>query len=149
MKVGEYCNREVVIIRKDESLKAAAELMRKYHVGDVILVNEELEKRIPIGIITDRDLVIEVLALGLEPEKLFSTDIIVEPLCLIQEDKSIFDALELMRDNKIRRLPVVDINGALVGIITIDDITELLTEMVGCIAEVINKQQKKELKRRI
>jgi predicted transcriptional regulator len=62
MKIGEYCNRDVIIINGDESVKMAAELMRTYHVGDVILVEEQEGQKVPIGIVTDRDLVMEVIS---------------------------------------------------------------------------------------
>lgn len=147
VKVGEFCNREVVIIKPDEPLKNVAELMRKYHVGDVVLTKEEQARRIPIGIITDRDLVLEVLAPGLQMDKLTAGDISMSPLCSIHEEKNIFDALELMKEKGFRRLPVVGDNGALIGIITVDDIIELFTEMIGSMTQVIKRQQKQEIKR--
>lgn len=147
MKVGEFCNREVVIVKGDESLKVVAELMRTHHVGDVVLIKEEHQKRIPMGIITDRDLVLEILVPGLELEKVAAKDIMTEPLCLIHENNSLFDALELMKERGIRRLPVVDDANALVGILTIDDLIEILTEMIGCISDVIKVQPKQEKRR--
>lgn len=148
MKVGEFCNREVVIIKSEEALKNVAELMRKHHVGDVVLIKEDQGKRIPVGIITDRDLVLEIMAPGLQMEKLAAHDIVTEPLCLIHEDKSIFDALELMKEKGIRRLPVVGDNDALVGILTTDDLIEFFNEMLGNMTEVIKRQQKQEIKRK-
>lgn len=121
--------------------------MRKHHVGDIVVIKEDQGKRIPIGIITDRDLILEVMAPGLQIEKLTVRDIVVSSLCSIHEKKSIFDALELMKEKGFRRLPVVGDDDALIGIITVDDIIELFTEMIGSMAEVIKRQQKQEIKR--
>jgi CBS domain-containing protein len=88
MKIGEFCNRQVVIANGNDSLKSIAELMRTHHVGDVVLVEEKEGKRIPTGIITDRDLVLEVIAAGLDSEKLFARDLIISPLSSIEKIKT-------------------------------------------------------------
>ncbi|MDI9819010.1 MULTISPECIES: CBS domain-containing protein [unclassified Legionella] len=148
MQVGEFCNREVVILYGDESVKAAAELMRSHHVGDVVLVEEQQGKCVPTGLISDRDLVVEVMVPGLQPEKLAAKDIVTRPVLLAHEKDSLFDALEVMREKGIRRLPVVDDNQALIGIITIDDIIDILTEMLGCVVQVIKRQRDLETQER-
>jgi len=62
MSAGEYCNREVVVVHKDEPLREAIKLMRSQHVGDVVVVEQRHEQTIPLGILTDRDIVVEILA---------------------------------------------------------------------------------------
>ena len=148
MTVGEHCNREVVIISGDESVKVAAELMRRHHVGDVVLVEERKGKRVPIGIVTDRDLVVEVMAAGLVAEELAVRDIVIESPFIVREDDSLFDALEMMRSRRVRRVPVVDADGELVGIITVDDIIGLLAEMLDDLAAVVERQREREIERR-
>lgn len=148
MRIGEYCNREVVIIKSDESVKAAAELMRTHHVGDLVIVEKQNNKQVPIGIITDRDLVIEVMAAGLAPEVLTVRDILTEQLNFVVENDSFFDALDLMRTKKVRRLPVVNHENSLVGIITMDDILDILAEMITQVASIIKLQQRKEIRQR-
>ncbi|QBR84479.1 CBS domain-containing protein [Legionella israelensis] len=148
MLVGEFCNREVVMVEPEESVKTAADLMRKHHVGDVVLVEERGGKRAPIGIVTDRDLVVEVMALGLEPEKLTVRDIVIDDVLFIHENDSLLDALNLMKTKGVRRLPVVGSDSSLVGIIAVDDITDVLTEMLGYVAGVSEHQQKMEAKKR-
>lgn len=100
MRVGEYCNRDVVVINGNESVKNAAELMRTYHVGDLVLVEEHHNRKIPIGIVTDRDLVIEVMAAGVQPESLLVRDILTDPFSCVFENDSLFDALEIMHSKK-------------------------------------------------
>ena len=148
MQVGEFCNREVIIIGSDESVKDAAELMRRHHVGDVVLVEEREGRRVPVGIITDRDLVLEVMVPGLEPEALAVKDIVTSALSNVRVDDSLFDALEMMRAKAIRRLPVVDADGALAGILTVDDVMALLTEMLGRLSAVVERQRSREARQR-
>ncbi|KTD68268.1 CBS domain protein [Legionella steelei] len=149
MRVGEYCNRNVVVINGNESVKNAAELMRSYHVGDLVLIEEHDSQKIPICIVTDRDLVIEVMAAGVKPESLLVRDILTEPFRCVFENDSHFDALEIMHSPKIRRLPVINDDKTLIGIITLDDLIEILTEAMGQIVNVVKLQQKKEARQRI
>lgn len=148
MIVGEYCNRDVVVINCNESVKNAAELMRHYHVGDLVLLEEQKNKKSPVGIVTDRDLVIEVMAAGIAPESLLIKDIITEPFSSVFENDNLLDALELMHSKKIRRLPVINNDKALVGIITLDDLIEILAENMAKVVDVIKLQQQKEAKQR-
>lgn len=148
MKVGECCNREVVVIGGDESVKDAADLMRRHHVGDVVLVEEREGGRVPVGLVTDRDLVLEVMVPGLDPAALAVRDILTAPLVTAGVDDSLFDALEVMRARAIRRLPVVDARGVLAGILTVDDVTGLLTEMLGRLSAVVERQQSRERSQR-
>lgn len=148
MKIGEFCNREVVVIKSDESVKVAAELMRTHHVGDLVLVEEQNKKWVPIGIITDRDLVVEVMASGLTPDSLAVKDILTEPLVFLFENDSFFDALDLMHTQRVRRLPIVNSDNSLVGIITIDDMVDILSEKLTQIVSLVKLQQKKEAKKR-
>ena len=148
MRVGEVCNREVVVINTDESVKVAAELMRKYHVGNVVVVEEREGKRVPVGIVTDRDLVLEVLIPGLAPEDLAVRDVASAPLATVESGDSLFAAMELMETKAVRRLPVVEADGSLSGILTVDDLSELLTGLQGQLAGVVNRQRKKEAQKR-
>ncbi|APF04138.1 TPA: CBS domain-containing protein [Legionella pneumophila] len=148
MRIGEFCNRDVVMMNGDESVKQAAELMRAHHVGDIVLVEELKRRRVPIGIVTDRDLVVEVMALDVNPEELAVQDIVTRSVLLAREEDSLIDSLALMQEKGVRRLPVVDNDDELVGIITIDDITELLAEMLHKVVGVVDRQQKVEKQQR-
>jgi CBS domain-containing protein len=148
MQAGDVCNREVIVIQADESVQVAAELMRRHHVGDVVLYREEGGRRIPTGIVTDRDLVVEVLVPGLDPTALAVRDIVTSPLSVARTDDSLFDALERMRAKAVRRLPVVDADGALAGILTMDDVIGLFTEMQVRLWAVVERQREREERRR-
>ena len=122
--------------------------MRHHHVGDVVVVEERDGLRIPVGIVTDRDLVVEIMATELDQGVITVGDIIEQELATVKEDVAIFDAVQYMRNKTVRRLPVVDENGALVGILTLDDLLELLSEELLAIAKLVNYQRQKEMRGR-
>jgi CBS domain-containing protein len=144
MPISEVCNREVVIVRADDSVLEAARLMRKHHVGDVLVVEDRGGSRVPIGIVTDRDLVVEIMAAQLDPMAITVGDIMVSELVTVKESAGLFEAIEYMHAKGVRRLPVVDDNGGLAGILTLDDLLELLAEEMAALARLVKYEQKKE-----
>jgi len=144
MPVGEICNRDVIIVRREDTILAAAKLMRQNHVGDVVVVDEKDGSRLPVGIVTDRDLVVEIMATELDQKVITAGDIMIEELVTVKENLGVFEAIQYMRAKAIRRLPVVDERGALVGILTLDDLLQLLSEELVAIARLITSQQQKE-----
>lgn len=148
MRAGEYCNREVVVIEQDASITEAAKIMREYHVGDVVIVRSENGKQIPIGILTDRDIALEIVATGADPEALRVGDAMSYELTTVNEDDDLMHVIEIMRDRGIRRVPVVDLDEALVGIITVDDLLDLLSEVFIDIVHLVDTQRKREARTR-
>ena len=148
MSIKEYCNREVVIVEKTESIRKAVELMRSYHVGDVIVVEKRNGGTVPVGILTDRDIVIEILAEDVDLDKVSVGDVMSYELVTIDERIELMDAIKLMRSRGVRRAPVVDVEGSLVGIFTVDDVLALVAEQLVDIASLISKEQSKETKLR-
>lgn len=145
MSVGEFCNRQVVIARPESDIIAVAKLMRHHHVGDVVIIQEkEGENRVPVGIITDRDLVIELLALEVNLELLTVEDVMSYELVTCRESDGIWDTLQRMQSKAIRRMVVVSDEGSLVGILTVDDLLELLAGEMAILAKVVLGQQAKE-----
>lgn len=144
MSVGEVCNRDVVVIKKGESALDAALLMRRFHVGDLVVVEEEGGQRIPVGILTDRDIVIEAVAEDVNSRELTVGDIMSSDLVTVNEDEDIVDTVKMMRTNGIRRVPVVDRAGVLVGIVTVDDLIELLAEVLDDLTKLIRREQTRE-----
>lgn len=141
MTVGRVCNRDVVVTRAEDSLRSVAQLMREHHIGDVVVVEEHGGAPVPVGIVTDRDLVVEVIAEGVVPDALSVGDIMSFELVIAHEEDSLWDALQRMRVNAVRRIPVVDGRGALVGILTLDDLLELLAGELTDLARVANRQR--------
>ena len=148
MRVGEYCNREVVVIEQEESVTAAARIMREYHVGDVVIIRSQQGKQIPLGIITDRDIALEIVAKAADPEMISVGDAMSYELTTVNEDDDLMQAIEIMRDKGIRRLPVVDLDETLVGILTVDDVLDLFSEVFIDIVHLIDRQRKREASKR-
>ena len=148
MSAGEYCNRDVVIISKDASVRDAVNLLRNYHVGDVVVVEKVAGKNHPIGILTDRDIVVEILAKEVDVDSVTVGDVMSLKLVTVTEQTSLLDTLESMHQHGIRRLPVVETAGGLVGIITLDDLLELFAEQISKVAALMKNEQRRELKQR-
>ncbi len=144
MPISELCNREVVIVSPRDTALEAARLMRQHHVGDVLVVEERGGVRMPVGIITDRDLVLEILAPRLDAEGITVGDIMLTELATIKEDSGLFEAIGYMRSKGVRRLPVVDGKGGLIGLLTLDDLIELLADEMSSLAKLVRYEQKKE-----
>lgn len=144
MSVGEVCNREVVVVGQQADAGEAARLMREFHVGDLVVVEHQGERNIPLGIVTDRDLVMEVLAQGVDAGSVSVMDFMVQPLETADEGDDILETLHRMRSKGLRRMPVVDANGALAGILTVDDILDLLSEELMDVVALSALQRQKE-----
>ncbi|BBI99000.1 hypothetical protein FGKAn22_06930 [Ferrigenium kumadai] len=148
MAIGEICNREVVILGRNESALDAARLMRQHHVGDVLVVEERTGRKEPVGIVTDRDLVVEIMAPGLGPAAITVGDIMGGELVTVRENTGVFEAIQYMRSKGVRRLPVVDAHNGLVGILALDDLLELLSEELLAISKLVKLEQQKEARSR-
>ena len=144
MPVGEICNREAITVRRGGSALDAARLMRQHHIGDVLVVEDRGGVRVPIGIVTDRDLVVEIMASELNQKLIAVGDFMVPELATIKENAGVFEAIQYMRAKGVRRLPVVDDSGGLVGILTLDDLLELLAEELLALAKLVAHEQKME-----
>lgn len=149
MLVGEYCNRDVVTISKNESIRNAAKLMRKHHVGDVLVVESKNGNRVPIGMITDRDIVIEVIAGDVDLDDLWVEDIMSFRLVTSNEKDDLMTTIKRMRINGVRRIPIVNQAGGLVGILSIDDILDVITEQLMDVDQIIAKENSNERESRM
>ena len=147
MNLAELCNREVVIIEPDKPVLEAAKLMRQYHVGDLVVVEKRQGLPLPIGLLTDRDIVIEIVAAEVGFETVTVGDVMSTELLTVSETATIADAIKLMRDRGVRRLPVVNEQGSLEGIITVDDLIDIIAELMKDIVGLIGSEQKKELRK--
>lgn len=148
MSVGEFCNREVVVIGPDEPARAIALLMREHHVGDVLVVEQRDGRRVPVGIVTDRDLVIEVLASESDPGQFRVADIMTGDLLTARQADDTMETLQRMRNAGVRRMPVVADDGALVGIITVDDFINVFAEQMEDLVRLVSREQLRERKLR-
>ncbi|MCO6427426.1 CBS domain-containing protein [Nitrosomonas communis] len=144
MPIGEICKREVVITQREDTVLQAAKLMRQHHVGDVMVVDDGNGKRVPVGIVTDRDLVVEVIATGLDPAAITVGDIMVSDFATVKENAGVFESIQYMRVKGVRRMPVVDDDNELIGIVTLDDLLALLSEELDALVKLVAHEQQKE-----
>lgn len=144
MAIGEICNRQVVFAARGATVKQAAQLMREYHVGTLVIADDMDGSRTPCGIVTDRDIVVGVVAKELDPDTLKASDIMGTELVTALDTDGVAETIELMRSKGVRRVPVIDARGTLVGIVTFDDILELLAEEMQGLARMVSREQKRE-----
>ena len=149
MPIGELCNREVVFATQETTITEAAQLMRRYHVGDLVVVEEVNGKRVPLGIVTDRDIVIEVIAKSQPFENCTVDKIMSSHLVSVPESEGVIETIRLMRTHAIRRISVVSNDGALIGILSVDDVLPLLAEELSELAKISQRQQTREVRSRL
>jgi len=149
MSIKDLCNREVICAPRETSIAQAAKLMRQHHVGDVVVVDRADAQRMPIGIVTDRDIVVEVVALGVDPETVTLGDLMSwGQLVTVLETDTYAATLRLMHNKGVRRIPVVDAAGVLVGIISIDDMLPQFVGELSELAELAARGRKREAETR-
>ncbi|PKO91361.1 MAG: CBS domain-containing protein [Betaproteobacteria bacterium HGW-Betaproteobacteria-1] len=148
MPMSELCNAEVITVERNTTVTEACKRMRQNHVGAVVVMDSKNGKTTPVGIVTDRDVVVELVATELDPDVITVGDIMVPSLTVINKSAGLFEAIRLMADKGVRRLPVVDDDGTLCGIMTLDDILLLLAEELGALNKLVEREQKSEAKRR-
>lgn len=140
MTAGEYCNREVVIVEPEVSIIEVASMMREYHVGTLVVVDREGDISHPIGVITDRDLVIDVIAQKVPLDALVVKDVMNKELVSVTEQETLLNTIALMQGKGVRRVVVVDGNGSLQGIISADDAVELLAEAMNNLCNLVGRE---------
>lgn len=144
MNAGDICTRIVVFANQGDSVYRAAQLMRRFDVGNVVVVDEENRVRRPVGIVTDRDITVKVVANGLDPRQLEVGEVMMGDLVTIEESMNLDQIVDVMEGSGVRRLPVVNEQGGLEGIIALDDILDLLAEELGAVATLIQRQQERQ-----
>ena len=149
MTVGDVCTRDVVVAPKTDMLVDAAQRMRTSHVGAVVIVEYTRGRQVPIGIVTDRDIVVSVVA-G-DPDHLnfmLISDMMTTDLVTARADDSIDAGIRLMQQHGIRRLPVVDADGGLVGILTLDDVLKYLAGEQSLLVGLMARGRRQEREHR-
>ena len=148
MPVSSICNHNVATIDPEADMTEAAKRMREIHVGDLVVTQYQGGREVPIGVITDRDIVIEVIAKGVEPDQVKVGDAMSRDIVAVHDDNSIDFALKEMQRVGVRRLPVVDSGGKLIGVLAMDDVVDHLASQLTHIAGAIRTEQYIETKTR-
>lgn len=136
MTIYTVCQTNVVSVSPQTTIAFVADLMREKNLGCVIITEDHK----PIGIVTDRDLALRINIRSEEKESAEISTIMTTDVRTIRKDTGIFQAVQVMKSSRVRRLPVVDMGGRLVGLITVDDILRLLARELGEIARIIGNE---------
>ena len=143
MRINEMCTKEVVCCRADTTALEAARLMRSRRVADVVVVSDG-EEPVPLGLVTDRDLAVEVLGNGREAAIMPLSGLVRAPVVIAADYEDVHAALERMRAHGVRRMPVVDDRGTLVGLVTLDDLLGALLADMRALLETTGRAQRRE-----
>lgn len=146
MTISDLCKRVVVTIRRDATAEEAAQMMRASHIGNVVVV-DPADTRKPIGIITDRDITVEVVAQGLAPAQTMVGAVMSAPVVSLREEDSFIEALDKMSARGVRRAPVLDRDGNLKGLVSVDDLVPLLARELAKIGALIRHGQAAEMRK--
>ena len=142
MNVGEICVRNVVTVSESDELSKAAGVMRERHVGYLVVIEAKVDGSgsLPIGVLTDRDIVVGVVAKDADPRALRVGDLMTRQPVVVNENTSLSQALAEMRNIGVRRIPVVGRGGVLVGVLSLDDILSAISEELLGVAGSIRKE---------
>jgi CBS domain-containing protein len=148
MQLKDLCVFDVACCTRDITVTAAARLMREHHTGDLVVIDNADEEREPVGIVTDRDIVVEVIAQERDPNKTTVGDIMSTRLVIASESEDASQALQRMVAHGVRRIPVVDDEQYVQGIVTLDDMLRVHAEAANSLAQVVSKGQTHEQRAR-
>jgi CBS domain-containing protein len=149
VKAGEICQRQVVTTTRDAALPAAARLMRQHHVGCLVVVEQSGGQTRPIGVLTDRDLVVEIIANEVPLDTVTVGDVMTFALLKVCESDNVLEVAQRMRYRGVRRVPVItESSGELVGIIAMDDILRLLSEELSLLSSITARETEQEQSKR-
>lgn len=144
MLIKEICIGNVVVCGAQTSALQAASLMRHKHVGDVVVVDNPSAEGVPLGVVTDRDLAVEVLGNGLDAAKTTVGSLMHTPVVIAHETEDTALVIARMRAHGVRRVPVVAGEGEVVGIVTLNDLLKVLVGEVSALLESMTKGQENE-----
>ncbi|MDZ4844502.1 MAG: CBS domain-containing protein [Chitinophagales bacterium] len=141
MHIGAICSRETIIASPADSIQTASQQMLQYNVGSLVLVETDAKGNKPVGIVTDRDIVLKVIAPELKISEVKLADIMSTKLLTAKETDDVYETLKKMRAKVVRRIPVVDEEGYLKGMLTIDDLLEFFNKEMGEVVSLFKKEQ--------
>ena len=143
--INEYMSSDPVTARGGEGLLDAARRMRELHVGCLVVVDGPAGEHRPVGILTDRDIVVGVVAQTDQKLHLLRVDdVMTQELVLARESEDVDEVLRRMQAKGVRRVPVVDSSGTLKGLLSFDDILEHVREQIGALAGLIGRERRRE-----
>lgn len=137
MAVRDYCRRDACTATPDESIREAAKRMDARGVGCLVVVDAQQR---PIGILTDRDIVMRVLRRHADADSVQVGTVMERDPSSVRDGTPLDTAVRVMRRDTVRRMPVVDDAGRLVGILSVDDALQLLASELAGVAQAVRAQ---------
>ena len=136
MPIDDILKAPVRVLPPDATCMEAARMMRDENIGCIVVAEQDR----PLGIVTDRDLVLRVMAPGGEAEKFQLRDVMTNEPIFVSADQSLDQVVAAMRDLAIRRVPAVDEHGNLCGMVSLDDVLLRLADQLGDLAEAVRAE---------
>ena len=146
-QLKDFATSAVSVVEPETPTLLVAQLMRKHHIGALVVVDAH-QKTLPIGIVTDRDLVLELMAEGLDPAVFTAGDIMSADLVTATPEMDALEAVQLMKTHRLRRLVIIDDEDRLVGIVTMEDLLELLASELANLAAGLAGARDREISER-
>ena len=143
MRIEEICSRIVVVALPATTVHEGARLLREHHVGALVVIDSRQTSR-PLGVVTDRDMVVEVLAMGIDPAKVTVGDLMSGSIVSVNASEGVLESIRLMQSEGVRRVVVVDNAGALVGIVSFNDLVPYVSEALAGLSNAITGAQSRE-----
>lgn len=144
MRVERFYTRSVIGIPRASTIEKAAEMMRKYHVGALVVMGEPPDENKIVGFLTDRDIVMQAVAEGYAPEEITVGEVMTPEVASIAEDSDLHAALETMRVAGVRRLLVTKPEGGIAGILSVDDVVDALAADLSSLAGLMKSERVRE-----
>jgi len=148
MNIGGICQRNVVKLERKASVLEAAQAMRANHVGDIVIMDQIGGVEKPVGVITDRDIVVELIAKEIGLDTVSVGDVMSRTVATAQHDADLFETLRFMGIKGVRRLPVLDADGGLFGILSVQDAMTALFKELSFMSDIAARQIERERRAR-
>lgn len=142
MSISQICRRQVVTVGREVDVATAARVMRDEHVGYLVVTADSSGR--PLGVLTDRDIVLKVTARGRDPADVRVGEVMTSDPLVADSTADIGDTLKRMREIGVRRVPVVDSQGRLAGVVALDDVIDHLFAQLAAVAGAIRTEQQTE-----
>lgn len=144
MRIGDLSSREVHVVEADAPLLEAVREMHRRHVGSVVVIERHDAGARPIGIVTDRDVMRGEITRRADVFSLAVGDVMSTDLLVLPESCELAEGIDELRKRGVRRAPVVDERGGLVGIVTLDDLVPAVAQKLEGLAKLFGRQARAE-----
>jgi CBS domain-containing protein len=144
MKVSNFCSRKVAVVEPGATLREVSLVMRERHVGAVVVAENRQGLLYPVGIVTDRDIVVAAIAPGARPDAIRAEDMMERKLVVTRDSDTVFEALHAMSRHGVRRLPVIAHDGSLCGMVTADDLLRVMAAELASLASALSRGAERE-----